>query len=245
MLMKKFIMIVLMAVSAPAVIHAEFKLEPVPGDMASLMRGGYAQVSKKRMVNLRNEPEYKSKPAYGFAYFMRERIPFVVFSSKGKKEYDSAIMDLNKNKGTILARIEPLVPRDVDFGHMELTILSGLGVEIQDLSVSENPAFSQGDFLKLERLQVRLQVLPLLRKQIRAKKIPNIWLVRNKSKDGFIKVGSWYKVKEEARAHIKRAIKNVVFKYSPETEMVPIGIRTDIQEIDEVVETKGNSRRCS
>ena len=69
------------------------------------------------------------------------------------------VLDLNKYKETILAQVEPLVPRDVDFGYVELTILTGLGVEIQDLRVSENPAFSQGDFLKLERLQIRLQFL--------------------------------------------------------------------------------------
>jgi len=79
--------------------------------------------------------------------------------------------------------------------------------------------------------------------KIRAKKILNIWFVRKRSKDGFIKIGSWYRTKEDARAHIKRAIKNVIFKYPSTTEMVPITIKTDYQGIDELVENKGNVKK--
>ena len=37
------------------------------------------------------------------------------------------LIDLNRYKDTILSQIEPYVPREVDFEHIELTVLSGLG----------------------------------------------------------------------------------------------------------------------
>ena len=62
------------------------------------------------------------------------------------------MIDLNKYKGTILSKIEPHIPRDVDFEHIELTVLSGFGAELRGLRVVNNPAFSEGDFLQLEGL---------------------------------------------------------------------------------------------
>ena len=77
------------------------------------------------------------------------------------------VIDLNQHKDRILSEIQPYVPRDVDFQHLELTVLSGLGVELRGFRVSDNPAFSMGDFLQLESLQLRVMVLPLLKKQIK------------------------------------------------------------------------------
>ncbi len=93
------------------------------------------------------------------------------------------IIDLNKYKGTILSHLKPYFPREVDFQSIEMTILTGLGAEIRGLRISDNPAFSQEDFLRLAGLQVQVQILPLIRKQIKVKKIilkqPVIRLARN------------------------------------------------------------------
>ena len=93
------------------------------------------------------------------------------------------VIDLNQHKDRILSEIQPYVPRDVDFQHLELTVLSGLGVELRGFRVSDNPAFSMGDFLQLESLQLRVMVLPLLKKQIKIKRItlkrPVVRLARN------------------------------------------------------------------
>jgi hypothetical protein len=80
-------------------------------------------------------------------------------------------IDLNRYKDTILSQLEPYVPRDVDLQRIELTVLSGLGAELHGLRVGDNPAFSTGDFLKLESLQVRVRVLPLFKRQIKVKRI--------------------------------------------------------------------------
>jgi len=93
------------------------------------------------------------------------------------------IIDLNKYKGRILSQLKPYFPREVDFQGIDMTILTGLGAEIRGLRISDNPAFSQGDFLRLESLQLQVQILPLIRKQIKVKKIilkqPVIRLARN------------------------------------------------------------------
>jgi hypothetical protein len=93
------------------------------------------------------------------------------------------MIDLNHYKGTILSKIKPYIPREVDFEHIELTVLSGFGAELRGLRVADNPAFSTGDFLQLEGLQVRVMLLPLLKRQIKVKRIvlkrPVIRLARN------------------------------------------------------------------
>jgi len=93
------------------------------------------------------------------------------------------MIDLNRYKGTILSKIKPYVPREVDFEDIELTVWSGFGAELRGLRVADNPAFSAGDFLQLEGLQVRVMLLPLLKRQIKVKKIilkrPVIHLARH------------------------------------------------------------------
>lgn len=93
------------------------------------------------------------------------------------------MIDLNQYKDTILSKIKPYVPREMDFEHIELTVLSGFGAELRGLRVADNPAFSAGDFLQLEGLQVRVMLLPLLKRQIKVKRIilkrPVIRLARN------------------------------------------------------------------
>lgn len=93
------------------------------------------------------------------------------------------IIDLNKYKGTILSHLKPYFPREVDFQSIDMTILTGFGAEIRGLCISDNPAFSQEDFLRLEGLKVQVQILPLIRKQIKVKKVilkqPVIHLARN------------------------------------------------------------------
>ena len=93
------------------------------------------------------------------------------------------VVDLNKYKDTILAQIEPYVPREVDFDHVELTLLTGVGAEIRGFRMAENPLFGPGDFLQLKSLNVRIRVLPLLSRQIKVSRItlnePVVQLIRN------------------------------------------------------------------
>ncbi len=93
------------------------------------------------------------------------------------------IVDLDKYKGTILSRIKPYIAREIDFEHIELTIFTGLGAELQGLRISGNPAFSQEDFIQLDSLQIKVQLLPLLKLKVKVKKFilkhPVVRLARN------------------------------------------------------------------
>ncbi len=93
------------------------------------------------------------------------------------------LVDLDQYKERILSEVKPYLPREVDFDHIELTVLSGLGAEVKGLRVGDNPAFSDGDFLRLDDLEIRVGILPLLRKEIKVTKIilkaPVIRLARN------------------------------------------------------------------
>jgi AsmA protein len=93
------------------------------------------------------------------------------------------VVDLNRYKGTILAQLKPYVPRGVDFDHVELTLLTGVGAEIRGLRVSENPLFGDGDFLRVKRLKVGLRLLPLLAREIKIRRVtlnePVVQLIRN------------------------------------------------------------------
>lgn len=76
------------------------------------------------------------------------------------------VIDLNQYKGAILAKVRPAVNRDVDFERVELTVLTGIGAELQGLKIPENPEFARDDFVAVDSLQVRLKFFPLLRGEV-------------------------------------------------------------------------------
>lgn len=76
------------------------------------------------------------------------------------------VIDLNQYKGAILSRVRPAVNRDVDFERVELTVLTGIGAELQGVRIPENPEFARDDFVTLDSLQVRLKLLPLLKGEV-------------------------------------------------------------------------------
>jgi len=97
-------------------------------------------------------------------------------------------VDLNRFKGPIVDQIEGALNREVSLGDIKLTILSGLGAEINDLAVNEGESFAQVNdkFVELSSLKVRLAFLPLLSRKIEVKRLdldrPRIHLGR--SEDG-------------------------------------------------------------
>ncbi len=92
------------------------------------------------------------------------------------------VIDLNKHKDTILAGLEPYIASEVDFQRLELTLWRGLGAELHGFRIADSPVFSEEDFLRLDSLLVRVQLLPLLKKQIKVAEIivnePVVRLVR-------------------------------------------------------------------
>ena len=93
------------------------------------------------------------------------------------------LVDLDRYKTPIIEQVQSHINRDIDFEHIELTILTGLGAEIQGLRISDNPAFSKDDFLRLDRVQVKVELLPLFKKEVRIKSVilkkPVLSIARN------------------------------------------------------------------
>jgi len=92
-------------------------------------------------------------------------------------------VDLNRHKDMILTQIRTYTNRQVDFSEIRLTILSGLGAEIKNLRISDDPSFARGDFLTLKAAKVRVALLPLLSKEIKVSAVvlkePRIQIVKN------------------------------------------------------------------
>ncbi|MBN1637280.1 MAG: AsmA family protein, partial [Deltaproteobacteria bacterium] len=92
-------------------------------------------------------------------------------------------IDLNKYKDSVLAQLKPYTDRIVDFETIDLTIVSGLGIEISGLQVMDSPAFSPEAFVHVDALDIKIRILPLIKKQIIAKKIiihqPTVRIMRN------------------------------------------------------------------
>lgn len=93
------------------------------------------------------------------------------------------LVDLNSHKPALLAQLKPYIDRTIDFDRIELSILTGLGVDLQGLRISDDPSFSSEDFLTLKRLEVRCRLLPLLRKRVEIRGVllsePTVRIVRN------------------------------------------------------------------
>lgn len=95
------------------------------------------------------------------------------------------IIDLNRYKEPIISAAEDALGRKVDFEELELSLLGGLGVTLQNLEIASREGFSAGPLLKLDALDVNVKLLPLIRKEIAVKRVvldrPAIIIERNQS----------------------------------------------------------------
>ncbi len=80
-------------------------------------------------------------------------------------------IDLNKYHDRIIGLIKPHVINDVNFSGIKLTILGGLGAEIDNFNISGSKDSPKENLLKIKRIKVNIEILPLLKKQIKIRKI--------------------------------------------------------------------------
>jgi AsmA protein len=71
------------------------------------------------------------------------------------------LIDVNQFKPTLQADLGTALGRKVDVGKISLAIFSG-GVAIDDLAVSDDPAFSHSSFLTAKQLTVGVNLIPLI-----------------------------------------------------------------------------------
>ncbi len=74
-------------------------------------------------------------------------------------------------------------PRNLDFEKVNLAFISGIGADISNLRITENPDFGEEDFLSADNAQLRIKLLPILKGQIYVHKMifekPEVRVLRN------------------------------------------------------------------
>ena len=71
------------------------------------------------------------------------------------------VIDANRFRPEIESSLNSALNRRVDIGNIRLSILSG-GVTVENIAISDDPAFNTGPFLKAKSLSVTLELLPLI-----------------------------------------------------------------------------------
>jgi uncharacterized protein involved in outer membrane biogenesis len=102
---------------------------------------------------------------------------------------------LSSNPNLVLRYAEQRLGRKIFARDVRITVIPVIGLHCKDFFMADDPDFSSGTFLNAERLEVSFVLLPLLRQELRIKKItlysPAINIVRNKAGDyNFSSVGS-------------------------------------------------------
>jgi AsmA protein len=70
-------------------------------------------------------------------------------------------IDANRFKPQIESAAQTALGRKVAIGNVQLALFSG-GVAVADISVSEDPTFGSGAFLKAKSMKVGVEIMPLI-----------------------------------------------------------------------------------
>jgi AsmA protein len=94
-----------------------------------------------------------------------------------------SLIDANRFKPEIQSQLGSALGRNVQIGNIKLSIFSG-GVVVDDVSISDDPAFSKSKFLTAKELTVGVHLMPLIfSKQLEVESItvskPEVFLLRN------------------------------------------------------------------
>lgn len=99
--------------------------------------------------------------------------------------------DINRFKPQIIAQAKAVLSRDIDFerARLDISLRRGINVKVSNLSIADDRQFQQGDFLKVKKVSISLDVMGyLLQKKITLPAIyidnPQITVIRGK--DGLI-----------------------------------------------------------
>jgi AsmA protein len=71
------------------------------------------------------------------------------------------LIDANEFRPALERRLTAALGREVKLGHLKVSIFSG-GVSASNLSVADDPSFSEKPFLRAESLKVGVEILPLI-----------------------------------------------------------------------------------
>src|SRR5579871_4687337 len=71
------------------------------------------------------------------------------------------VIDVNQYRPTIESMMNSALGRKVDIGNIRLSIFAG-GVSVENLSVTDDPAFSAAPFVKAKSVTIAVEMMPLI-----------------------------------------------------------------------------------
>ncbi len=71
----------------------------------------------------------------------------------------------------LIPRLEETLDRQVEYGNVEYTIFSGIGVCIRDIRVKNDPGFDRPDFLRIGALDCKIRLWPLLKGELQFRRL--------------------------------------------------------------------------
>lgn len=91
----------------------------------------------------------------------------------------------SRNSDRLLAAVGRGLHRDIRVEDIGFSVRGGAGVVLSGVQISDDPAFGTDPFLKAERIELRLELLPLVRRRLVVDRVaivePVVNLVRDKS----------------------------------------------------------------
>ncbi|MDX8407066.1 MAG: AsmA family protein, partial [Mariprofundaceae bacterium] len=92
-------------------------------------------------------------------------------------------IDVNDYKTRIEQEVEDATGRHLSIGAVQASLFPWVGVRLDDVHLANRSGFSGHDFLSVERLHVKLALLPLLNRELEIKQFevasPKVYLERH------------------------------------------------------------------
>ena len=82
-----------------------------------------------------------------------------------------ATFDANRYKGALIAKLEEATGKNVNIDNISLSLLSGLEIRAKGVAIKEKSQNWKNPLLKAENISVSIEILPLLKKDIRVRKL--------------------------------------------------------------------------
>lgn len=79
--------------------------------------------------------------------------------------------DANRYKGALIAKLEESMGKDVRIGNISLGLLRGLGIEVRDVAIKDKDKTWDSFLLKAKSINVSVNILPLLKKDIQIQRL--------------------------------------------------------------------------
>ncbi|MBW2541247.1 MAG: DUF748 domain-containing protein, partial [Deltaproteobacteria bacterium] len=101
---------------------------------------------------------------------------------------------LEENREWIAEQASAALGRSVAFDEIGVSLRGGLGARVTSVAIGEDPAFGKGDFLRADRIDAVIKILPALRGRYEVARVeidaPEISIIKTKSGFNFDSIGS-------------------------------------------------------